>query len=209
MKTKQSGFTLVEIAIVLVIVGLLLGGVLKGQELIFNTRIKSTYSMSREFTAALTGYQDRYKSLPGDDGAATTRFPAASPAASNGNSDGLISVTASWQCPTGVTADEHCQANYHLRLSGFLSGAGSEAPKTAFSTPAHIIRGDQLIGGFTSSPVMGMEPTGLSHKIMSALDTSFDDGNPATGTVRCQSSLTSYNLSTPDQSPGVWCLMLM
>lgn len=40
MKKSQSGFTLVEIAIVLVIVGLLLGAVLKGQELIFNTRVE-------------------------------------------------------------------------------------------------------------------------------------------------------------------------
>ena len=71
MKTRsvksQQGFTLVEIAIVLVIVGLLLGAVLKGQELIFNTKIKSTYNMSRETAAAVYAYQDRYRINPGDD----------------------------------------------------------------------------------------------------------------------------------------------
>ena len=63
----QSGYTLVEIAIVLVIIGLLLGGVLKGQELIYNQKVKSTYDNYRQFTAAMYGYQDRYKALPGDD----------------------------------------------------------------------------------------------------------------------------------------------
>ena len=41
MNNRQSGFTLVEIAIVLVIIGLLLGGVLKGQELITQAKIKN------------------------------------------------------------------------------------------------------------------------------------------------------------------------
>ena len=41
MRNKQSGFTLVEIAIVLVIIGLLLGGVLKGQELINSAKVKN------------------------------------------------------------------------------------------------------------------------------------------------------------------------
>ena len=50
---RQQGFTLVEIAIVLVIVGLLLGAVLKGQELIFNTKIKSTFNLSREMQARM------------------------------------------------------------------------------------------------------------------------------------------------------------
>ena len=41
MKRNQSGFTLIEIAIVLVIIGLLLGGVLKGQELINSAKVKN------------------------------------------------------------------------------------------------------------------------------------------------------------------------
>ena len=78
-KRNQLGFTLVEIAIVLVIVGLLLGAVLKGQELIFNSKVKSTYNMSKEMAAAIYSYQDRYRRLPGDDTQAATRFPAATP----------------------------------------------------------------------------------------------------------------------------------
>ena len=71
LRSRQTGFTLVEIAIVLVIIGLLLGGVLKGQELIENSRIKSIVNDMKAIQAAYNGYIDRYKALPGDETAAT------------------------------------------------------------------------------------------------------------------------------------------
>src|SRR5665647_40387 len=67
MKTRQTGFTLVEIAIVLVIIGLLLGGILKGQEMITQAKIKNVINDMNGITAALNSYQDRYRALPGDD----------------------------------------------------------------------------------------------------------------------------------------------
>ena len=73
MKRRQAGFTLVEIAIVLVIIGLLLGGVLKGQELITQAKIKNVANDFNGISAAIYGYQDRYKQLPGDDSGAAAR----------------------------------------------------------------------------------------------------------------------------------------
>lgn len=70
MKNTQSGFTLVEIAIVLVIIGLLLGGVLKGQEMIENARIKSIVNDMNGVSAAYNSYMDRYHAIPGDELAA-------------------------------------------------------------------------------------------------------------------------------------------
>src|ERR687897_566976 len=67
MKSKQQGFTLVEIAIVLVIIGLLLGGILKGQEMITQAKIKNVMADFSGISAAYHGYQDRYRRLPGDD----------------------------------------------------------------------------------------------------------------------------------------------
>ncbi|OIP95084.1 MAG: prepilin-type cleavage/methylation domain-containing protein [Piscirickettsiaceae bacterium CG_4_9_14_3_um_filter_43_564] len=64
--THQKGFTLVEIAIVLVIIGLLLGGVLKGQELIANAKVKNVNNDAQGIIAAMLTYQDRYGVLPGD-----------------------------------------------------------------------------------------------------------------------------------------------
>src|SRR5947208_13835939 len=68
MKTgqKQQGFTLIEIAIVLVIIGLLLGGVLKGQELITAARVRNLAAQLDGVKIAYLGFQDRYRALPGD-----------------------------------------------------------------------------------------------------------------------------------------------
>jgi prepilin-type N-terminal cleavage/methylation domain-containing protein len=74
MKQAQKGFTLVEIAIVLVIIGLLLGGILKGQEMITQAKIKNVMSDFSGISAAYHGYQDRYRAIPGDDRGADARW---------------------------------------------------------------------------------------------------------------------------------------
>jgi len=89
MKRQQKGFTLVEIAIVLVIIGLLLGGILKGQEMITQAKIKNVVADFSGISAAYYGYQDRYRALPGDDLNAATRW-ATPTAATNGNGDGVV-----------------------------------------------------------------------------------------------------------------------
>src|ERR1017187_9092182 len=123
-KNQQSGFTLIEIAIVLVIIGLLLGGVLKGQELIYNQKIKSTYDSYRQYTAAMYGYQDRYRAIPGDDANVLTRgFVATGGVAIvAGSGNGIIAGAGQTCILAAGTGTEVCQANYHLRLAGFLSG---------------------------------------------------------------------------------------
>jgi len=74
MKSYTSGFTLIEIAIVLVIIGLLVGGVLKGQELITGARVRNLISQQDGIKAAFFGFQDRYRALPGDYAAADTNI---------------------------------------------------------------------------------------------------------------------------------------
>ena len=54
MRARQRGFTLVEIAIVLVIIGLLLGGILKGQEMITQARIKNIINDFNGVTVRVT-----------------------------------------------------------------------------------------------------------------------------------------------------------
>src|SRR4051812_11453032 len=71
---KQSGFTLIELAIVLVIIGLLLGGVLKGQELINSAKVKNMASDFKNAQVYIYGYQDKYKALPGDDATANAHL---------------------------------------------------------------------------------------------------------------------------------------
>ena len=75
--TKQGGFTLVEIAIVLVIIGLLLGGILKGQELINNAKVRSVADRQNSLKAAWFGFVDRYNFIPGDSTRAVQLVPGA------------------------------------------------------------------------------------------------------------------------------------
>ena len=87
---KTLGFTLVEIAIVLVIIGLLLGGILKGQEMITQARIKNVINDFNGITAAINSYQDRYRALPGDDINAASRWAGSF----GGNGDGQFNGAA-------------------------------------------------------------------------------------------------------------------
>jgi prepilin-type N-terminal cleavage/methylation domain-containing protein len=64
-KRGQQGFTLVEIAIVLVIVGLLIGGVLKGQEMIKAGKVKKATKQMEDLNTAINTYQDKTGKLPG------------------------------------------------------------------------------------------------------------------------------------------------
>jgi prepilin-type N-terminal cleavage/methylation domain-containing protein len=189
----QRGFTLVEIAIVLVIVGLLLGGVLKGQELIFNSKVKATYNLSKE-------------QLPGDDPNALVRFPTYAPTVVNGDGDGLI-----WwggTCQTGQQGGENCRALSHLRASGFISGTGPEGAPSPFGGTASVASALIFMPGAGGSPVLGLSPQSLTHKSASAMDTSFDDGLSTTGSIRCR-SLAAYNMATPDTNVPDWCSIQM
>lgn len=78
MKTdirSEKGFTLVELAVVMIIIGLLIGGVLKGQELIKSAKVTSTISQVKGIDAATSTFQDIYAALPGDLRGADTRLP--------------------------------------------------------------------------------------------------------------------------------------
>ena len=92
--TKQGGFTLVEIAIVLVIIGLLLGGILKGQELINNAKVRSVADRQNSLKAAWFGFIDRYNFIPGDSRRARQLVPGAlgRPDSDTQAGDGILSL---------------------------------------------------------------------------------------------------------------------
>src|SRR3979411_3181646 len=98
-RLTESGFTLVEIAIVLVIIGLLLGGILKGQEMITQAKIKNVINDFNGITAAMNSYQDRYRAIPGDDINAAARWTIQAPA--NGNGNGIIAGNYNANDPRG------------------------------------------------------------------------------------------------------------
>jgi len=207
----QSGYTLVEIAIVLVIIGLLLGGVLKGQELIYNQKVKSTYDNYRQFTAAMYGYQDRYKALPGDDATALTRgfiVQAGDPAIVNGSGNGYIDGGGSQCLVAGNSGLEVCQASYHLRLSGFLTGQGTIAAEHPLGGVV-TLNAPVAAMGFAASFVA---PTavcwhGLPNKAAQQIDVSYDDGRATTGSMQGSANYTNLVATLPDTPSAAWTCM--
>jgi prepilin-type N-terminal cleavage/methylation domain-containing protein len=183
MKNPQKGFTLVEIAIVLVIIGLLLGGILKGQEMITQAKTKNIIADFSGISAAYHGYQDRYRAIPGDDNGAAARWTTA-PAAVNGNGNGVVVGAYNADC-TVVTPPESCHWWDHLRRSGFVAGGGSQQPFNAAAGMIGVQTGDgaggAIFGGFSGLIICSAN---LPDKIAIAVDTQMDDGVPATGTVR-------------------------
>ena len=180
MKSNQNGFTLVEIAIVLVIIGLLLGGILKGQEMIVQAKIKNAISEMSGASAAYYGYRDRYRATPGDD-ATASRWSGAANGDGNGIVSGLYNST--------TVGDESRKWWDHLRRAGFISGSGSEHPLNAFTGMIGVQTGDgtatpgAALGGLTGLIICS---AGLSDKVAIALDAQMDDGKIGTGTVRAQ-----------------------
>ena len=186
MRRTERGFTLVEIAIVLVIIGLLLGGILKGQEMITQAKIKNVVADFSGISAAYYGYQDRYRAIPGDDSGATARWAGAS----QGDGNGVVGGTYN-----SSTANAESLLWWdHLRRAGFVSGSGQTQPFNAATGMLGVQSGDAAgaaalgsdaagTGGFSGLIICSAN---LPDKIAIATDTQMDDGVPRTGTVRAQ-----------------------
>jgi prepilin-type N-terminal cleavage/methylation domain-containing protein len=194
MKNQQSGFTLVEIAIVLVIIGLLLGGILKGQELINSAKVKNMISDFRTTQAMVYGYQDKYKAFPGDQSQTqldNNFAPAgAGTAGAIGNNNGRLD--GNWNDTSGSESYVFWQ---HVRLANLATG-------TTVLTDPTIYRPKNADGGFIGIE-SGLTSTGAAlpfianmtgsffvcsdgilGKYAKQIDATMDDGNTATGSIR-------------------------
>lgn len=221
MKSKQSGFTLVEIAIVLVIVGLLLGGVLKGQELITSGKAKALFADKAAIQTAYNIYNDRYRAIPGDDGAASTRFSglacgvagAGASATNSGagltclNGDGNGTIVNDTQAArlTSVTAAGIKSGNdnevfkfwQHLRAAQLIKTEGT-------GTGEAFIQPTNAAGGWTAITSLfvyvGQQPSALYFtqnavpgNIAGALDAANDDGFINRGGIRGKANGVAAN----------------
>lgn len=193
---QQSGFTLIEIAIVLVIIGLLLGGVLKGQELIENGKVKNAIADMNGVASAYRSYQDRYKALPGDELAATMTGRGWPASITAGNANGVILATpANGLAGTGE-AGGFFQA---LKQAGFLNGDPTQTlvnalPKNAFNGLTTIVSSNAVVLGQPIGTIMTCM-TNVPGKAAIAMDNALDDGNGQTGSVRA--TLQAANPTAP------------
>jgi prepilin-type N-terminal cleavage/methylation domain-containing protein len=182
---KQSGFTLVEIAIVLVIIGLLLGGVLKGQELINSAKVKNFATDFRNIPLFIYGYQDKFKALPGDDAAVSAHVSTATPATCSGCL-GNGAINGGYNSTTNT--DESILFWQHVRLANLATG--TTVVTDANYIPRNADGGRIGIQSAANPPIAGMTGSyivcsdGILGKFAKQLDTTMDDGETSTGSVR-------------------------
>ena len=191
--SKQKGFTLVEIAIVLVIVGLLIGGVLKGQEMITNAKLKRIESDNAGIAAAMFSYQDRYLQLPGDDSGAEDRFTVYA-AGDPVNGDGTGTIDGAWNvASTGdITLALTSETNMffaHLRAAGLIPGGGIDdtKPTNAYGGQIGVQDGALLISGHVT--IFGTIEGPIARIVEARLDDNFGDSG------RVQSALSGADMT--------------
>ena len=226
-QTRQSGFTLIEIAIVLVIIGLLLGGVLKGQELINTARVRSLANNIDGVTSAWFSFSDRYRAFPGDYSAAAVNIPNI---ITNGDGNGLIN-----------TDSERALVWSHLQAAGYITGSypdtGAAAvvaaeygcptttcPDNGFGQGMVIDRGTLQQSGAAAAPAHELiSGRAIPSDVLAELDRKIDDGTASAGSMQlgrggtgwgtaveiaaCQgttpANVNIYNMQTPSGNCAV------
>lgn len=225
----ERGFTLVELAIVMIIIGLLIGGILKGQELIANARVTSQVSQVKGIDAAMTTFRDQYASLPGDIANPNTRLPNCTVAICSTVGDGNSFVqNATANDPGQAPANsEGGRAFIHLAAAGVLGGVNPGL--TAYgagANPSAQIGNGVLTFGYSNGTFAGLASGGatdaghylvtnsndttaaagsiLQPKVAANIDRKLDDGNPNTGSVRAIGGVGAANCASLATAAGVY-----
>ena len=208
---KQNGFTLIEIAIVLVIIGPLLGGVLKGQELINTARVRALNNSIDGITAAWFSFQDRYRAFPGDylQARAVVNLPGITV---GGDGNGAVAAGA-----------ESANVWTHLEAAGYITGGydGNAAnttvalqyacpvttcPDNGFGTGIMLLQGVEVRSPATPSAAHELiTGQGVPVEVLAELDRKVDDGVATTGLMQVGKAATynpcvattDYELQTP------------
>jgi prepilin-type N-terminal cleavage/methylation domain-containing protein len=208
---KEAGFTLVEIAIVLVVIGLLLGAILAGQEVVLNGQIRNTINEYNNVASAVFVYQDRYRQIPGDDINATARWPSAlSPA---GPTAGNRVINGTWN--TGDNTEETGMFWHHLRNDELVAGPRDGASNLSFALPRNAFDGD--IGVQEVPAALGMTDrvicqSNIPEKAAAIIDARIDDDagdgfGSATGSLRGQLDATGVaGAGAGNYAPGNYTL---
>lgn len=164
---KQTGLTLLEITIVLVIISIVVGVVLKGTSLIQNSRTKSLITMKGDVQTAFNAFVDRYRALPGDYSMASGGFTCGATPCFNGNGNGRIESAES------VAVWQH--------LSGFMTTAvpyDSDPPnaQNSMANPFGGVMKVEYVNGHILN-FGNMIPV----EVLAEVDTKIDNNLPLTG----------------------------
>jgi prepilin-type N-terminal cleavage/methylation domain-containing protein len=215
----QRGFTLVELAIVLVIIALLVGGMLVGGEMIKTAEVRSFASQLAKFNSATATFRVKFGGLPGDitsTRAADFGFVARSGAAGHGDGNGLIeSCTSNGDdlgCETALFWQDLADAqlianNLKTTTDAYIDGTapgfalGDHLPESNLRAGVYYFtytfnsRNTYYVGGISTVNASGVltNADGLNVREADDIDNKMDNGVPNTGTVRAVTNLTTID----------------
>jgi prepilin-type N-terminal cleavage/methylation domain-containing protein len=187
MHKAEQGFTAIEMSIVMVIIGMLLSGALKGAELISNSHTRNVIAQQDAIKAAFLGFQDRFRALPGDyPGTDAARNIKGVPPGLGGNGDGVLLNTSSHEQTIAWT---------HLSKAGFLAAdyamrgttepvSSSNTPRNTFHAFVQIAQDDNFASSGTTTRMNIKTGNLIPVETLSEIDRKIDDGNATQGAFR-------------------------
>lgn len=180
-RQSELGFTLVELALVLVIIGLLITGVLKGEALIENAKVKKLVNQKESLVAAFYTFYDRFGQYPGDENLGTALAPVPTGDTHNGNVNGQVAGNETWWVFQDLVLAQIINGNY--------TGAANSCPNNPFGGTMII----QLYGALNANCVVN---NAIPADVAQQLDSKYDDGVWNTGSIRANTAYTAQTAKT-------------